>query len=75
MPTISNLVGWQIQAVKGSEPDNQNGGAPVDVWTLMFQDVQTGDQIRIGFRRDVRDEIVRQLTGGVVLAGGDFPKL
>lgn len=75
MPVVKILSGYHIQAVKGAEPDSQNGGAPVDVWMLALTDSVTGDQIRISFRRDTRDELVRQLTGGIVLAGGEMPKL
>jgi hypothetical protein len=65
-------------ALKGTEIDAPEGnGEPrqVDVWTLVFTDRQSGDQFRIAFREDTRDELVRQLTGGIVLAGGNLPKL
>lgn len=76
MPVLQNLVGYHIQAVKGTELDEKDGEAEVvDVWTLVFTDVQSHDQIRIAFRRDTRDVLVRQLTGGIVLAGGELPKL
>ena len=76
MPRVTMLVGHHIQAVKGQEPDTQDGEpAVVDTWTLLLTDTQTHDQIRCAFRRDVRDELVRQLTGGIVLAGGELPRL
>lgn len=73
MPIIQMLVGYHLQAVKGSEPDTD--GTPVDVWTLALTNMETRDQIRIQFRQDARDELVRQLTGGIVLAGGQLPNL
>lgn len=78
MPRITNLVGWHMAAVKGKEQDVAEGnGEPemVDVWMLVFTDRQTNDQIRISFREEARDALVRQLTGGIVLAGGNFPKV
>lgn len=76
MPVLQTLVGYHMQAVKSSELDEKDGEADVvDVWTLVFTDVQSHDQIRIAFRKDTRDMLVRQLTGGIVLAGGELPKL
>jgi hypothetical protein len=78
MPRVTNLVGFHMAAVKGKEEDPAEGnGEPkiVDVWTLVFTDRQTQDQIMISFREEARDALVRQLTGGIVLAGGNFPKV
>jgi hypothetical protein len=79
MPRFETLVNFHMAAVKGQELDQPQGGngGPhlVDIWTLVFSDRQTGDQIRISFREEARDELVRQLTGGIVLAGGNFPKV
>lgn len=77
MPRVENLVGFQMGVAKSHETDEPADGEleTVEVWTLVFTDRQSGDQIRIAFRRDARDTLVRQLTGGVVLAGGEFPKL
>jgi hypothetical protein len=78
MPRWEQLVNFHMAAVKGHQMDPAEGnGAPqkVDIWTLVFTDRQTGDQIRISFREKARDELVRQLTGGIVLAGGNFPKV
>lgn len=78
MPTYTNLVGWHMAVTKSREVDEPEDGASpevVDVWALVLTDYQTRDQIRIAFRRDTRDELVRQLTDGIVLAGGELPKL
>lgn len=77
MPQVHQLVGYHMQAVKGSEVEEQDGQAQgmVDIWMLVFTDRASGEQIRISFRKDARDELVRQLTGGIVLAGGDLPKV
>ena len=77
MPQVHQLVGYHMQAVKGSEVEEQDGSPSgmVDVWMLIFTDRQTHDQIRISFRREARDDLVRQLTGGIVLAGGELPKV
>lgn len=76
MPVMRTLAGYHIQAVKATELEDKDGEAEVvDVWTLMLTDMRSQDQIRISFRRDARDELVRQLTGGIVLAGGELPRL
>ena len=72
MPRIENLVGFHMQGVKGTEMESDG---VVDVWMIVLTDRQSGDQIRVSFRKDARDELVRQLTGGIVLAGGELPKL
>lgn len=67
-----------MTVVKGRELDEPgDNGEPgvAEVWTLVLTDRQTQDQIRIGFRRETRDVLVRQLTDGIVLAGGEFPKI
>ena len=65
-----------MQAVKSTEPEEGDDGVNVvDVWTLILTDRQTTDQIRLSFRKDARDELVRQLTGGIVLAGGELPRV
>lgn len=74
----TELLNQHIGVEHGKElqPIGGNGElAEVERWTIVFTDRATGDQVRIGFGRDARDEIVRQLTGGVVLAGGDLPKV
>ena len=76
MPRVEILTGHHLQAVKERVPE-VFGGEPqsVDTWTLVMTDMNTQDQIRISFRQDTRDVIVSQLTGGIVLAGGELPKL
>lgn len=76
MSRITTLVGWHLGVAKSRELDETDGGAEVaDVWTLILTDRATRDQIQIAFRRDTRDELVRLLTDGIVLAGGNLPKL
>lgn len=76
MPRVETLVDFHMQAAKGSEvEENGDEATLVDVWELIFTDRASRDQIRIRFRREARDELVRQMTGGVVLAGGEFPKI
>ena len=80
MPRVEILSNFHIQAVKSQETEitDENGSEGlqmVDVWTLILTDRQSPHRIQIAFRREARDELVRQLTGGVVLAGGEFPKV
>lgn len=55
--------------------ETPEGPAMIDLYELALIDKTTGDQIRIKFDKSTRDHIVRGLTGGVVLAGGELPKL
>lgn len=76
MATFTQLAGWNVNAVKGTEVDEKGAETTaVETWTLVFQEHGTGDRILFAMRREARDELVRQLTGGLVLAGGDLPKL
>lgn len=80
MPKSITLVNQHIAVERGSQLDNEaseENGSPVsvDTWTVVFTDRTYGDQIRITFRREARDDVVRQLTGGVILAGGDLPSV
>lgn len=70
------LWGWASDVVKGTElEEHPDGPISHDVWTLVFIEGGTGNLVKYTFRRDVRDDIVRKLTGGVVLAGGELPRL
>jgi hypothetical protein len=46
-----------------------------DLWTLVLTDRALGNTVEITFDRETRDDLVRQLTGGIVLAGGDLPRI
>lgn len=76
------LQGWNITVEKKQIMVPNPDGAPGDMvpgegWELKFTEMmpQTGDTIRFAFGRDVRDHIVRELTGGIVLHGGELPKI
>ena len=45
------------------------------LWTIVFTDRDTGEQIRVGLTRKGRDGLIKDLTGGIVLAGGELPSL
>jgi hypothetical protein len=77
-----HLNGWNVdvqkQQIMVQNPDGVPGDMiPGEGWVLIFQEQvpQSGDSIVFAFGREVRDEVVRKLTGGLVLAGGEFPKL
>lgn len=74
MPKVIFLSNMQIGAQKIQElaPPKENGGAPqtIDLFELIFTDRASGDQYRIRFQEDVRDEIIRQLCGGIVIPRG-----
>ena len=78
----TNLQGWNIQVQRQQIMAPNPDGAPTDLvptegWALVFTEMipQTGDTIQFVFGREVRDAIVRELTGGIVLHGGELPKL
>lgn len=80
MPKRIDLYNQHIDVQKTMELDpgaSEVEGAPVtaEKWTLSFTDKTYGDQIRISFNKQVRDEVVKMLTGGIVLAGGDLPSV
>jgi hypothetical protein len=69
---ITRLRGWSIQVHTQpveSEEDPE--------WVLVFTErfPETGNEIRFEMNRDTRDAVVRSLTGGVVLFGGELPKV
>ena len=75
MPKQVMLYNQHIAVEKGTEidgPASEKEGAPVvrEMFTIILTDKSYGDQIRISFTKDVRDDIVKQLTGGIVLSGG-----
>ena len=81
MPKYIELWNQHIDVQRGTEIDESatkaNGGTPVvvEIWKLVFTDKQQGDQVVISFRKETRDDLVRKLTGGVVLAGGELPNV
>lgn len=72
MATFTTLAGWDVNARKETEMSKDG---VVEVWVLYFQEHGTGNQLRFAMQKEPRDELVRQLTGGLVLAGGDLPQL
>jgi len=78
MPRDIVLRGNSVRVSRGMLPvaPGSNGEPQVaQRWVLTYIDAQTGDTIRFAFDDEVRDYIVRELTGGVVLAGGNLPKV
>lgn len=74
MPKVVTLVNQHISVEKGSEIDAQaseQSGAPVvqEMYTIVLTDRTYADQIRISFNKETRDEVVKNLMGGIVLGG------
>ena len=73
MPKMTQLYNQHISVEKGQEIDAQNsdenGPVVIEIWTMIFTDKSYGDQLRVGFPKEVRDDIVKQLMGGIVLPG------
>lgn len=76
-----NLQGWNITVAKTTimVPSSEGNGEPVPAegWVLVFTEMvpRSGNTLRYECGRDVRDYIVRELTGGIVLHGGDLPRI
>lgn len=68
---ITRLRGWNVSVQK-----HQMTGAD-DEWHLVFTEKYppSGDQLIFEMNRATRDAVVRALTDGIVLAGGELPKL
>lgn len=76
MPTTTFLTEHIIDVEKGTElVERENETTAEEKWSLVFQCRVTGNVIRYSFNRETRDELVRRLTGGVVLHGGELPNL
>jgi hypothetical protein len=63
-----------VAVTKGSELDakaTEDEGAPVvqETWTLVMTDKTYGDQYRLTFGRELRDKLVEDMMGGIVLGG------
>jgi hypothetical protein len=70
MAVQTHLFGWNVNVVRGKE---LHDGELVDTWTLFFDDTQTRNQIVFAMNLKTRNELIRQLTGGLVL-GGEIPQ-
>lgn len=68
---MTRLRGWGVSVEK------EHHAGEDDVWVLVFTEKfpPTGDEIRYEMNRETRDGVVRGLTDGIVLAGGDLPRL
>lgn len=71
---ITTLVGHAIGVEEGREPESSDSSENVSIWTLVLIDAQTGDQTRIGFRDNIRVDLIRMLTSGIVVANGGLKK-
>ena len=72
------LLGYDADVITGTRsmrPTPEEPPEDVPVWTLRFVDRMSGDTVEWSCGRETRDEIVKQLTGGIVLAGGELPRV
>lgn len=71
MPRVTELVGYHFAVVDAEqiEVDPSDGTQTTrKLKKILFVD-ESGDQIHISFRDESRAELIRQLTGGVVIPG------
>jgi hypothetical protein len=71
-------LGFHLSLLSTIQAPSQSGnGGMVDVegWVFKFTEVvpPTGDTVSFAFGKDVRDMVVRELTGGIVLPDGSRP--
>lgn len=77
---ITILQNHHMQVQKGTRlatPDEKAANPDVeqiDIWNMVFTDNRTGDVTQIAFEREARDEMVRQMSSGIVLAPAGIPK-
>ena len=73
------LRGWNVGVMKTQITVQGENGLPIPAegWLLQLTEMAppTGNTIEFEFGKDVRDYVVRELTGGIVLHGGDLPQL
>lgn len=69
---ITHLQGWNGQFVKQRTPTvGPNGEVEIaEVWAFVMQEMGSGNQIVFGFGEDIKEEFIKQLTGGIIIAGG-----
>lgn len=72
------LNGWLV-GVKNIQIEvmGEDGPEPASGWALVFTESHppTGDTVTYEMNREVRDYVVRELTSGIVLHGGELPNL
>lgn len=70
------LNGWNHKVVRGKamEP-GPDGPVEVETWVLVLTEMlpQTGLSIEYQLNREQRDDLIRQYTDGIVIAGGGLP--
>lgn len=75
----TELSGWNVSVERRTIQEKGGNGSPVDTegWALVLTELMppTHNKIEYAFGREVRDFIVRELTGGIVLHGGDLPRI
>jgi hypothetical protein len=69
---VTQLQGWSAQFVKQSQPQmTPDGNVEIkEMWAFVMVEQGTGDQIIFGFGEDIKEVFVKQLTGGIIIAGG-----
>lgn len=75
MPKVIHLLNQNVTVSRGSELDSkatEEEGAPVvqETWTLVMADKTYGDQHHLTFGKELRDKLVEDLMGGIVIGGG-----
>ena len=71
MPEVTQLIGWKVDVERSLEDDGET-----PIWTLVFRELPAQghpegmptDTYRYAFHQDVRDFIVRGLTGVTLAA-------
>ena len=75
----TTLNGWNysVNQIMIGEQNAEGQMVPADGWEIVFTEVMppTGNTIRFPMGRALRDDLVRSLTGGIVLHGGELPRL
>lgn len=70
MPKDITLDGQVVDVIHQEGPNGEQR------WVLTMTDRVSHDTIRLPMKQPLRDEVVRKLTNGIVLAGGgELPRI
>lgn len=68
MALHAHMFGWNVVVHRGDTPNPENLEEKLHAWSLEFTEVGTGNIMVFSFLDNVREYLVKELTGGVTPA-------
>lgn len=69
MPRVTHLFNHHMEVLHRREPvEGEQGTSIEDIYEFVFTDRVSGDQIRVGFGKETRDQMVTKMSGITVAA-------